>query len=159
MKLIELTQNQIAKVSDNWYDYLNRWNWQARWNESTKSYYACRTEYEPRKTTIAMARVVANTPDGMICDHINHDTLDNQEDNLRNVTNQQNLMNLKCATTRNSLGILGVQKHNKKFRSYIMINGKQISGKVKETIEEAIQDRKNLELVYFGEFSYSSSGA
>ena len=98
-----------------------------------------------------------NTPKGMKCDHKDHDTLNNQKYNLRNVTNQQNLMNLKSPNSRNSLGVLGVQKHNTKFRAYIMVNKKQITGKVKDTIEEAIQDRKELERMYFGEFSYQGA--
>jgi hypothetical protein len=34
-----------------------------------------------------------------------------------------------------------------------MINRKQISGKARDSIDEAIMDRKEMERTYFGEFS------
>jgi len=153
VKRIKLTKNQWALVDDEDYDYFNQFYWQAIWDRKTKSYRACRTEY-PTRRTILMHREIMNTPKELKCDHKDHDTLNNQKNNLRNVTNAQNSMNKKFANSTNSLGILGVQRHNKKFRAYIMIKGKQIIGKSKTTLDEAKQDRRNMEEKYFGEFSY-----
>lgn len=42
MKLIQLTQNQVAKVDDSDFDALCQHKWCASWSEDTKSYYAKR---------------------------------------------------------------------------------------------------------------------
>lgn len=57
--------------------------WYAR--KSYMKFYAVRSA-GPRghRTTVAMHRVVANTPPGMFCHHLGTNTLDNRECNLLN---------------------------------------------------------------------------
>lgn len=152
-KQIPLTQNQFAIVDDHWFEYLNQWKWGARWSENTQSYYAERRE---GKNSIQMARVIAKTPDWMICDHKNHDTLDNQENNLRNVTYSQNNMN-KGVQKNNTLGLAGVQKRSDsgRYRARLRIGGESLLNKTFNTLEEAAQARKEAEEKYFGEFAYT----
>lgn len=154
MKEIPLTQNQFAIVDDGyWFDYLNQWKWQARWAENTQSYYAIRSEgWRDNKKTILMSRVVAQTPDGMICDHINHNTLDNRESELRNVTPMQSNMNRKVFKN-NKLGVKGVSKKGNIYNARLSFQGKDVLDKNYPTIEEAIQARKEAEEKYFGIFS------
>jgi hypothetical protein len=100
-----------------------------------------------------MHRVVANTPDGMICDHIYHDTLDNQEKELRNVTHSQSQMNTKIRSD-NRLGIRGisVRTNRKSYVVQLNFHGKNVFKKEFKTIDEAIQARTDAEKKYHGAF-------
>jgi hypothetical protein len=151
MKEIPLTQGQVALVDDEDFEFLNQWNWYARWDKTTLSYYAFRTEFPTRKT-IVMSRLIMNTPKDLQCDHINHDTLNNQKRNLRNVTKSNNQMNRKGPRINTDLGILGVHRHGSGFRGDININKKSIHLPTRRTIEEAIADRKAAEEKYYEEY-------
>ena len=103
MKLIKLSKGQVAKVDDKNFDWLNQWKWFAVWAKDTQSFYAMRAEpYRddfgvPRRRAVLMHRLIMDTPKGMVVDHIDHATLNNQESNLRNCTTSQNAMNRKGA--------------------------------------------------------------
>ena len=87
---IPLTKGQVALVDDWRYEELMQGKWHALWSETTRSYYAVRREGQ---RSVRMHRHIMNTPAELECDHINHNTLDNQEHNLRNVTRSQNQLN------------------------------------------------------------------
>lgn len=154
MKLIPLSSSQFAKVDDWWFEYLNQWIWTAQWAEHIQGYYAQRSE-GPRNNSkvIMMHRVVAKTPDGMICDHINHETLNNQEHELRNVTRSQSQMNIGVMKN-NKLGVKGVTKRTNRDRyiATLYLDKKLVFKKEFKTIEEAKQAREKAEIKYFGEF-------
>lgn len=154
MKLIPLTQGQFAIVDDHWYDYLMQWSWFAHWDEHSQGYYAKRTEYRPCQRTVSMHRVVAQTPEGMICDHIHHKTLDNREEELRNVTPSQSNINRRIQKN-NHTGIPGVRVPSRGpgFMANLTYRGKVVLNKTFKTIEEATQARKEAEKKYFGEFA------
>lgn len=61
-------------------------------------------------------------PDGEI-DHINGDKQDNRIENLRDVPSFVNKQNLRSATKRNKLGVLGVHQRQGRFRADISIDG------------------------------------
>lgn len=151
MKEIPLTQGQFATVDDHWYEYLMQWKWHARWDKTTNSYYAMRTE-NSRK--ILMHRVIMKTPDGMVCDHIFHNTLDNREGEMRNVTPSQSMMNRRMQKN-NKTGVIGVtqRKNSKKFRVTLAIEGKMVFDRSYKTIEEATQRRKEVVDKYFSQFA------
>ena len=152
MKHIELTKKQVAIVDDWWYDYLNQWNWSAVWDQCTKSFYAVRIEKGKR---ITMHRVVAMTPKGMICDHIHHNTLDNREKELRNVTSAQSNIN-RGITIKNKLGVKGVSKHKnrKGFMAELTFQGERVLYKYFLDLNKAIKARREAEKRYFGDFAY-----
>lgn len=100
---------------------------------------------------IQMSRLIANTPDGLIADHINHDTLDNRNENLRNCTNQQNMFNMR---TMNNKQITGVRKIHNKWYARLKHNGVEHSRGGFNTKEEAIIARKEMEGQYYGEYVY-----
>lgn len=158
MKTIRLTQEQVAIVDDGyWFEYLNQWKWFAKWNKTTQSFYAMRNEGKwPHQKTILMHRVVAQTPDGMWCDHIHHNTLDNREKELRNVTVSQSNMNIRVRKD-SPTGIVGVyrRKNRSGYIARLNFEGKYVLDKLFPTIEEAISARKEAEKKYFGEFSNS----
>lgn len=93
MKEITLTRGLVTKVSDEDFPFLSQFKWQAV-QASNTTFYARRSVRQGKKMTyILMHRIVAQTPSGLVTDHINHDTLDNTRGNLRNVSQQVNLLN------------------------------------------------------------------
>ncbi len=128
MRLIQLTQGQVAIVSDEDYDELSAFGWCAMWSPSVGSFYAVRQS--PRKgggqTKIYMHRVVTGAKDPKRpVDHINHDTLDNRRENLRIVTTRENTSNQKRKPKCTSQYV-GVHWHKaaQKWRAQIRSNGK-----------------------------------
>ncbi len=143
MKKIPLTQNQYSLVDDWNYDYLMQWKWHAAYNQKTKSYYAVRDEGSRiLRHKIHMHRVVAKTPNDLEPDHVNHDTLDNQEHNLRNVTHAVNMENRKPFGKVNQSNISEAKIHgNMYYKVQITRNGKRIYQSNFSKLEDAITAR------------------
>ena len=82
-------------------------------------------------------------------DHINHDGIDNRIDNLRNVSHQENMKN-KLQYGNNSSGVTGVSWCNtyNRWKSRISIDGKRISLGTFTEFHEAVNARKNAEVLY-----------
>ena len=147
MKLIPLTQNQFAIVDDDKFEELNKFKW-----------YAFRhgyTFYPARKVNgqvFFMHNYLMKPPEGFEVDHKNHNGLDCQLLNLRNVTHQQNTMNRRFPKPGSSK-FIGVSWHKKikKWQVQIQCNKKNISyGYFNDEIEAAKhRDLKAKEL--FGE--------
>lgn len=97
MKEIQLTQGQVALVDDEDCEWLNQWKWHAHWSCHTHSYYANRTLRlaNGKGIKIWMHRQIIGLERGekRQCDHINHETLDNQRANLRIVSPSENQWN------------------------------------------------------------------
>ena len=89
-----------------------------------------------------------------IVDHINRDTLDNTEENLRMVNKSENAINAGIRPN-NSSGVTGVSysKHLNGYRSYINYNNKRIELGFSVNKEKAIKMRLIAELKYYGEFA------
>jgi hypothetical protein len=91
----------------------------------------------------------SDIPEGLQIDHINGDPCDNRIDNLRTVTIQGNAQN-RCKPSNNTSGVVGVSynKREKRWRSYIKIEGKQkhIGSFINK--EDAIEERKKAEIEY-----------
>jgi len=127
---IPLTQNRFAKVDPEDYLWLSQFRWCCKANRDTC--YAIRHIQEHGRTKrIHMHRQIMNTPEEMICDHKNHNGLDNRRLNLRNCTVEQNNANRrKRATTHGarapSSQYLGVSwcPRRKKWASYIKHKGR-----------------------------------
>lgn len=69
--------------------------WSLKYDETVKTYYIYaweRNNFKNRKK-ISLHRFLMNTPKNMECDHINRNPLDNRKNNLRNVTQLENLQN------------------------------------------------------------------
>lgn len=156
MKKIELTQDQVTWVDDWNFEELNQYKWYAKWDESTKGYYAARNESMGlgKRTTIRMHAQIMKTPKGMRTDHINGNTLFNLESNLRICNASENNRN-RGRTINNKSGYKGVSwhKHTRKFQSQIRHDGKVIYlGYFDNPIDAAVvYDAKAKEL--HGEFA------
>jgi hypothetical protein len=153
MKKILLTKGVLALVNDDMFDYLNQWKW------SLHHGYATRTDRgiingKKYQRTIAMHRVIANTPEDKITDHINRNPLDNRSSNLRICSKAQNACNTEPYKTNRS-GYVGVRwkTSNRKWVARINLAGKQIHiGYFTDLLEAAkAYDAKALEL--HGEFA------
>lgn len=96
MKKIKLTRGKFALVDDEDFQELSKYKWQAK--TDGYNWYAKRGYYnkETKKCVeIKMHRQIMNHPIGMKIDHINHNGLDCQKQNLRICTHGENMMNRK----------------------------------------------------------------
>jgi hypothetical protein len=87
-----------------------------------------------------MHHLVIDIPDGMVCDHINHNGLDNRLANLRPVTHMQNVWNRRKFKSPSRSKYKGVDfaKDMKRWRARIRVNGKRIYlGSYKNEIDAA----------------------
>ena len=98
--------NIFALVDDEDYEYLNQWKWGAK-KEPTGDFYVKRnsSRKKGKQHQIFMHREILGLEygDKRQCDHINHNTSDNRQTNLRICTRRQNIHNqrsCKKATSR-----------------------------------------------------------
>lgn len=152
MKKIPLTQGQYALVDDEDLERANQFKWQAVWEKKTKSFYAVMVTARPNRKTIQMSRFIMQTPENLLCDHINHDTLDNQKSNLRNCTPSQNRMNQKSRNTKTGMKCIYPTSHNH-YQVRIWLNYKIVYRKNFETLEEALSVRDQELKKHHGEFA------
>lgn len=124
MKQIMLTRGLAALVDDEDYEWLSQWKWCAAKNSRSGAFYAARNE---KPALILMHRQIMSAPRGLVVDHINHNTLDNQRANLRLVTYSQNLANRHKGQSCSSR-FLGVSwdKNAQKWRSTIIVEGQRM---------------------------------
>lgn len=157
MKEIKLTKGQVALVDDEDYEYLNQWKWQA--HESYNNFYAMRSYSENNKTKhVLMHRLIMKTKTGYDVDHIDHNGLNNQKNNLRNCSRSDNLKN---NTPRGRSRYMGVryqsERKNGKVYEYICsqitVNGKWMHLGLFKTEEDAAMAYDNAARKYFGEYA------
>ena len=112
------------------------------------------------RKNLFMHRLIMNAPEDMVVDHINHDTADNRRNNLRCVSQSQNMQNARN-NRRNPDGVKGVTWDKKwgKWSSRIHVNKEAIYLGSFDTFEQAVAARKTAEEKYFGEYSYDNSMA
>jgi hypothetical protein len=114
MKQIRLSKGLYALVSEQDFDFLNQWTWYASNESRGTKWYAIRRE---KGVKIRMHRVIAQRrgyeileancrkngvppvvgewnypiPEGMVVDHVNHNSLDNRRENLEVITQVENM--------------------------------------------------------------------
>ena len=124
-------KNKYAIVDDEDYERLSKMKWHCA--HSYNKFYAVRNR--PKKF---MHRIILNYDGPLVTDHINGNGLDNRKENLRIVTNAENVVN--CGKySNNKTGLKGVffLKKRKKYRSQIVRNGKRYELGYYETKELA----------------------
>jgi hypothetical protein len=134
-RLIPLTQGQNALVSLADFEYLSKFNWYARWESATKSFYAAR-KGEGLGKIVKMARELTAAVEGELVDHKNRNSLDNRRENLRKCTAFQNQCN-HAAQANNTSGYKGVSPHGDKWRAQIRIKYRTIPLGVYSDIKHA----------------------
>lgn len=112
---IKLTQNKYTIIDDWNYERLNQYKWFADCDKSRTLWYAGRRK---NGYTIKMHRLILSLQknDGKIVDHINHNGLDNREQNIRIVSHSQNMLNRKKRAG------VDFHKHTGKWRARITVN-------------------------------------
>jgi hypothetical protein len=162
MKIITLTKNKVAKVSDEDFGWISQHPWYALQAKGGQ-WYAVR-DVGPRGSvvTLLMHREINKTPKGLDTDHKNGDTLDNQRYNLRDATRTQNCHNSRKRTGTSSAykgGYLHWSRGPRGPRSYscwvarIKINSGSRHLGCFETEVEAAQAYDAAAKVHFGDFA------
>ena len=106
-----------------------------------------------RKSVKFHVMAFPDCPTNMVRDHIDGNKLNNTRRNIRFITNTDNFKN-RGLSRANSSGHPGVlwYKTNKKWIAYITVNRKRIYLGSFATADEAIESRKEAEVMYFGEY-------
>lgn len=151
MKCIELVSGEVTIVDDEDYKELNKHNWYYSKGYAKRSLYA-----DKKQTTIAMHRIILNTPDDMETDHINCNKLDNRKENLRVCTHAENQCN-KRKYKNNTSGHKGVVIRGGKFIPQIKHNNKLIHLGTYNTLEQAAEIYTNKAKELFGKFVYQDT--
>lgn len=104
-----------------------------------------------KKTSIYLHQLImGETKEGMEIDHIDGNSLNNRRSNLRFVTHQENVDNIKATRIDSSIGIRGISK-DKRSKSFCVdfnYHGMRIYFKTWKTIEEAVYCRKCVESMF-----------
>jgi len=123
---IPLTQGKYAKVDPEDYIWLSQFRWHSKVNKS--STYAVRSiRAAGRPKRIYMHRLIIDTPSHLVCDHINHNGLDNRKQNLRNCTIQQNNANVLARGTSSRYKGVSWNKRRRRWFAYIKKDGRQFN--------------------------------
>ena len=128
-RTIQLTQGQFALVSAHRFEELNAHKWCAVWCKGTRSFYVSRGVKLPngKWTSESIHRRILGLQRGdkRQGDHVNMNTLDNRDENLRIATVSQNRCNRR-ATLKNTSGFKGVtwDKDHSKWRAEIRVERK-----------------------------------
>ena len=141
----------MACVNKDDFYILNKYPW--RINKNKYRCYA-RTDIKDDNgvfRTKSMHNIILNTPNGMICDHVNGNGLDNRRSNLRCVTYSQNRMN--AGKNIGESKYKGVFRSREKWCASIYVNNKRIYIGYYESDSIAAKAYNDAAIKYFGEFA------
>jgi len=140
-----------ALVDDDDYEYLSQFQWNAK--STGSNFYAVRAIIiNGKQYNLKMHREIMNTPDGMEVDHIDHNGLNNQKNNLRNCTSRQNRLNV---LPRGVSSYIGVSRRTgtTKWFAQVKVNKKTLFLGMFDKEDDAARKRDLFAYKYFGEFT------
>jgi hypothetical protein len=138
------------------YEWLTQWKW---YHCGAHTGYAKRPQREgKRRLFLYMHRIIVGAPQGMLVDHINHNTLDNRRANLRLVTPSQNRQNTRKVVHYREVDPLstykGIQRNGRGWRATIEIQGTRVMGQSYTDPSDAARDYDRLARQHFGEHAH-----
>lgn len=139
-------------------------HWHMFWNWSNDQYYAKCTiqlknkNIKQKSKPLQLGRFITNCHDKeYIIDHINNNTLDYRDDNLRITVDKFNLMNRRGENKNNTSGYRNVSWINGYWRIQLQVDGKNKLFPDKFTdVKKAGDFAKSMRDKYYGEFSGKS---
>lgn len=154
MELYNKQGNKIAetKLDKIHLDSVKNYKWYLRKNKDTQ--YVMGT-VNSRK--VFLHRFILNASKGQVVDHINGDTLDNRDSNIRICSQADNCRNRIYKTSKGKIpGIYQQYGKNSNWSVRITYNYKDYHVGTFKTYEEAVAARLQAEQEYFGEFNVHS---
>ena len=155
MKRIALTKGQFTLVDNEDFERLSAFKWYAM-ETKVGDFYAyrkVRLTKSKHGCTISMSRFILQATNGMLVDHKNGNTLDNQKHNLRLCKRGENNCN-RPKNKRNTSGFKGVFSKRNKWRSAIGHDGIVTRLGTFATKREASEAYNKATLKYHKSFSY-----
>lgn len=146
MKKIQLTRGKFAIVSEADYEIVKDYKWYAHKALSNRWY--------ARSAVVGfMHRFLTGVQEEMSVDHINGDSLDNRQENLRICSHLENLRNKKIYRNNKS-GYKGVyfDKGKNRWIAQVVLGGKKITRSSIDP-EKAALLYDELAREYFGEYA------
>lgn len=106
--------------------------WSAKWHPNTNSFYVQTTHYirgedgKKKGKNVYLHKYLLDSEPYETVDHINNNSLDNRESNLRIVTNVENSRNRSGANKNNPTGVRNVRldKKEQKYVVSLWLDGK-----------------------------------
>jgi len=158
MKTISLRNGGEALVDDEDYEYVAKFTWKLyRGRDRTTGYAVRKVVENGHKRVVMMHRVIAQTPNGKVTDHVNGDGLDNRRKNLRVCDTSENMRNRPAPRKPKTSRFKGVSwdKTNGTWRAAIGGQGRGYAksiGRFKTEVDAAIA-YDLAAIKYFGEFA------
>jgi len=157
MKEIKLNKGFVTQVDDEDFEWLNQLHWFVTNGRNTHYVQAWPSRKLGKRKVIHMHRLIMNTPIYMQVDHIDHNGLNNQKNNLRNCTHGENQHNRKLTYGIKFKGVKFREKRENQIHPYetnIRVDNKSIFVGSFSTEIEAALAYDNAAKKYFGEFAY-----
>ena len=139
--VIDLQNGLTTRVSARHLEKLNTFpgKWTADKDYRSGKYYVKnQTMKDGKTTTTVLTRFLLDAAPGTKVDHADGDTLNNLDDNLREVTSAFNSQNQQLRSKNSKTGYRAIRLDKGRYRPTPMADGKRYSLKTYETLEEAV---------------------
>jgi hypothetical protein len=157
MKQLELSQNKVALVDDEDFEWLNQWKWHAIKSRGDL-FYAVRSErVGDRQRRVWLHRLLLGLQSGEQCDHRNGNGLDNRRANIRKATQRENNLNRRRFKTNKS-GYIGVSWNSvyRQWQAHAIIDGRWTLLGQFDAKDDAIAARRQAEARHYAGFTRSA---
>lgn len=138
----------------------HKYAWHLVWEEDIENYYVKSCIYlgivngKPKYKIVYLHKFLTNIPEENYGDHINHNSLDNRIDNIREIENGNNIMNRKSKNSNNTSGYRNVTLIDRYWRVQLQINKKNYLFPEKFTdVDEAGAFAEEMRQKHYGEFA------